>query len=363
MIIAPFLVVTQVYVNPCHPSPCGPNSQCKEINQQAVCSCLPSFVGSPPGCRPECVMSSECAAEKACMNQKCSDPCPGICGLNANCRVRNHSPICVCSNGYSGDPFTRCSLIPREIKKFKKCRSNSNEKLFTAPQNDPIIEVRDPCYPSPCGQYAECRNNNGNPSCSCMPTYIGSPPNCRPECTINQDCISTQACLREKCQDPCPGSCGISATCTVIMHVPTCTCLTGYMGDPFTICNPTPPHQCKKNLLYSMLELILKQISAPQHEDPCNPSPCGYNAQCSNGQCSCLPEYQGDPYAGCRPECVLNTDCPRDKACVRRKCQDPCPGTCASNAICETFNHIPMCSCPQGMDGNAFVECRTLQCK
>lgn len=101
-------------LNPCHPSPCGPNSQCREVNQQAVCSCLPNYIGSPPGCRPECTVSSECAQNKACVNQKCSDPCPGTCGLNADCQVINHSPICSCRSKFTGDPFTRCVPIPRK---------------------------------------------------------------------------------------------------------------------------------------------------------------------------------------------------------------------------------------------------------
>lgn len=96
-------------------------------------------------------------------------------------------------------------------------------------------------------------------------------------------------------------------------------------------------------------------------EDQCNPSPCGSNTQCINGICTCLPEYNGDPYLGCRPECVLNSECPREKACLRSKCINPCPGTCAQNAFCEVLNHIPMCSCPVGMEGNAFVQCRPLQ--
>jgi len=105
--------------NPCQPSPCGPNSQCRELNGQAVCSCLPEFVGSPPGCRPECVVSSECAQNKACINQKCTDPCPGTCGLNANCQVINHSPICSCLSGFTGDPFTRCYTIPGNYLSLK----------------------------------------------------------------------------------------------------------------------------------------------------------------------------------------------------------------------------------------------------
>lgn len=94
----------------------------------------------------------------------------------------------------------------------------------------------------------------------------------------------------------------------------------------------------------------------PAH-DACNPSPCAANAECNNGICSCLPGLQGDPYTVCRPECVLNSDCPRDKACLRSKCVNPCPGTCAPNAICTVLNHIPTCSCPNGMEGNAFIQC------
>jgi len=54
------------------------------------------------------MVSSECAQDKACVNQKCVDPCPGTCGLNARCQVVNHNPICSCSAGYTGDPFVRC---------------------------------------------------------------------------------------------------------------------------------------------------------------------------------------------------------------------------------------------------------------
>lgn len=116
IIIVFYLATTPHYENLCQPSPCGPNSQCREINNQAVCSCLPSYVGTPPGCRPECVVSSECSYDKTCTNQKCADPCPNTCGHNAKCRVNNHSPICYCMNGYTGDPFTRCYIQGRKDK-------------------------------------------------------------------------------------------------------------------------------------------------------------------------------------------------------------------------------------------------------
>lgn len=229
-------------------------------------------------------------------------------------------------------------------------------------------EIRDPCQPTPCGLYSQCRNSNGIPSCSCIQNYFGAAPNCRPECTINPECQSNKACIREKCVDPCPGSCGINAQCAVINHTPICTCPAEYIGDPFTNCQPAPPPR-KANKLSKWMSHHSSQIyyfiiflaREPVFDDPCNPSPCGPNANCLDGICSCLPEYHGDPYSLCRPECVLNSDCARDRACLRSKCVNPCPGTCASNAICEVLNHIPMCTCPNGMEGNAFTQCRPLQ--
>lgn len=94
---------------------------------------------------------------------------------------------------------------------------------------------------------------------------------------------------------------------------------------------------------------------------PCTPSPCGANAVCrvsgNAGTCSCLPDYIGNPYEGCRPECVVNSDCPVNLACVRSKCRDPCPGACGQNAVCNAVNHVPMCSCIQGYSGDPFRYC------
>lgn len=107
--------IEPVIAHPCNPTPCGPNSQCREVNGQAVCSCVPGFVGSPPACRPECVSSPECPLNQACVNQKCIDPCPGTCGLNALCQVVNHNPICTCPQKHTGDPFIRCTPIGNNL--------------------------------------------------------------------------------------------------------------------------------------------------------------------------------------------------------------------------------------------------------
>lgn len=102
-------------IDPCVPSPCGPYSICRVVSNHAVCSCQDFCNGSPPNCRPECMINSECSRDKSCINQRCVDPCPGTCGVNARCRTVNHNPICSCNPGFMGDPFVRCSPEPSKI--------------------------------------------------------------------------------------------------------------------------------------------------------------------------------------------------------------------------------------------------------
>lgn len=99
--------------NPCVPSPCGPNSVCRDIGNLPACSCLPGYIGRAPNCRPECTINAECHGNLACVNEKCIDPCPGSCGLHAYCNVANHVPLCTCFEGYTGDPFRGCDYASR----------------------------------------------------------------------------------------------------------------------------------------------------------------------------------------------------------------------------------------------------------
>lgn len=103
-----FCFITDPILRPCEPSPCGPNSICRELNGQAICSCVQGYIGNPPSCRPECIQSADCSPSLACINRKCQDPCPGSCASNAICQVKNHNPICFCPPRYTGSPFTHC---------------------------------------------------------------------------------------------------------------------------------------------------------------------------------------------------------------------------------------------------------------
>lgn len=314
-----------IETNPCSPSPCGSNSQCRQVNGVAVCSCVPGFSGSPPSCRPECVSNSECLPNQACVNQKCVDPCIGTCGVQARCQIINHNPMCTCPSGYTGDPFVRCE--PR------------------VEYDD--IPPADPCQPSPCGSNAQCRVINDQASCSCLPGMSGNPPYCRPECISNSECSSHLSCINQKCQDPCPGVCGRNSECRVVSHTPMCYCSQGFSGDPFSQC------------------LEMKQDYPIISSNPCSPNPCGANANCREqngaGSCSCIQDYIGNPYEGCRPECVLNSDCPSNAACLNNKCKDPCPGTCGQNAMCQVVNHLPSCTCITGYTGDPFRHCSIIQ--
>lgn len=228
--------VTPVIVTPCVPSPCGSNAICKEQNNAGACTCIPGYTGNPyEGCRPECVLNSDCPSNKACVRNKCVDPCPGTCGTNAECQVINHLPSCSCRIGYTGDPFIICTIAPTIPRKFLYPKNYPSLNL-----NFLVETPKQPCLPNPCGPNSQCRVNNEQAVCTCSPGYFGSPPNCRPECTVSSECPLNRACINLKCEDPCPGSCGLNANCDVINHSPICSCKPGLTGDPFTRCITIP---------------------------------------------------------------------------------------------------------------------------
>ena len=111
----------------------------------------------------------------------------------------------------------------------------------------------------------------------------------------------------------------------------------------------------------------IKSISGtilPVLIEPCNPSPCGINAVCrevgQSASCTCIRDYTGNPYIECKPECVVNAECPRHLACVNQHCVGPCPGVCGHHATCSVTNHVPQCRCDPGYQGDAFTACQRI---
>ncbi|CAL4123349.1 unnamed protein product [Meganyctiphanes norvegica] len=370
--------------DPCQPSPCGVNAQCRThaTSQRAICYCPHGYHGNPmQRCtRGECIESSECPRHLACQRMQCVNPCdiPNICGRGAECNTINHVPTCSCPHGFTGDPLTSCRRFdPKELCAPTPCGAHTSCKV----ENDravcscldgyignPLSACRPECVrhsdcPSrmacsanrcvnpckdACGPDSYCDVRDDRAVCSCPMHYKGDPKlGCYPECLQHTDCPSFQACYQLECVDPCVGSCGTGAICRVENHYPICSCPKGYTGHPFDHCRPFTD------------------------ADLCTPNPCGTNGVCKpgfdkNGErcpiCSCPRGYIGNPLISCqRGDCETDSHCPRHQACHQYTCQDPCyhlgKSVCGMNANCLVRNQRPVCSCPRGYTGDARREC------
>ncbi|KAM0733299.1 Cuticlin-3 [Formica fusca] len=59
----------------------------------------------------ECTRNDDCADDRYCdkTTRTCQDPCKKQqCGVHALCNATRHQAICVCINGYLGNPYTQC---------------------------------------------------------------------------------------------------------------------------------------------------------------------------------------------------------------------------------------------------------------
>ena len=67
--------------------------------------------------------------------------------------------------------------------------------------------------------------------------------------------------------------------------------------------------------------------------------------------CTCPVGLLGDPYVSCNNvECDDNSECPPDKKCINKQCQDPCAieNPCQGTSECVVRDHEPDCTCPPG---------------
>lgn len=370
-----------LYVDPCNPSPCGTNAECRTRGDRPVCSCPLGYEGDPlTNCRRgQCIENNDCPSHQVCQRLKCVNPCAyDTCGTLAECTAKDHRPVCTCPRGYTGNPLSNCRIFdPQELCNPSPCGANTNCKVrndravcscYDNYVGNPLDGCRPECVSDgecpfnmacrnnicvnpcrdACGENAYCEVVNSRAVCKCPEYYQGDPHSrCFAECISHDACPSHRACIKLQCADPCEGACGTGALCKVEDHKPICSCPKDYTGHPFESCRPF--------------------TSA----DLCNPNPCGSGADCTPGYsrsgenrpvCTCPTGYIGDPLISCsKGECDSDSQCLSSQACYRYMCMDPCytsvGSVCGENAACVVKNHKPVCSCPRGYDGDARESC------
>lgn len=407
--------------NPCARAAeiCGQNAECSVNAHEVRCTCPPNTRGDPHTlCKlVECTDNNDCAVNLACVDTSCVDPCTleHSCGRNADCTVENHVGICTCHAETTGNPLLGC--VPIQYCSNNQqcqsgticnagvccslcttnrdcvgdqvclqgicqptCQTNATCAEFQFCQNSICVQqVRcradDECGPAErceqdaygraecrnacesgvlCGRNAECTARDHQAVCSCRAGFAGDATaaggvGCKPiECEQDEQCSADKLCDGNVCRLACllGESCGANALCAAENHRKVCHCQPGFTGDARQHCEPI---------------------------DACREAPCGPGARCTtaNGvfQCGCEHGLVGDAYnEGCRPavECVHDADCPANAACItvlgEPKCKDVCEdAVCGRNAQCVAENHVGLCGCRSGFDGNPLD--RTIGCR
>ena len=112
-----------------------------------------------------------------------------------------------------------------------------------------------------------CHMSLFNSSTYLVPPPTLSPPTTpRPECRVDDDCPNDKACFDNFCKNPCivRTPCGVNADCRPVDHLPVCTCLPGYQGNPTLQCtrgNPWCQLLHKSIQIYSNLFHFFSKLS------------------------------------------------------------------------------------------------------
>lgn len=195
----------------------------------------------------ECKIDSDCPFDKACINEKCLDPCDSSthCGRNAECIVQYHRAQCNCPIGMQGNPLISCISVVCQY----------NEDCADHEACDRLNRVcRAVCEDDTCADTAVCVGRGHQPICSCPPATSGNPfVECkrfeqpiesRPECRSDGDCSSSLACINARCQNPCAQDdiCSSSQECRVLDTLPLrtimCQCPKDTVSDVSGLCKP-----------------------------------------------------------------------------------------------------------------------------
>ena len=170
------------------------------------------------------------------------DPCEEIqCGSNAECKLINGNPRCLCARGYEGSPGTTLGC------------SDVNE-----------------CLSNPCGFGAICKNELGRYSCECPSGFEGN--------AAREGCVEVKSASCDQ-NSPCPH--GEQCVLDEQLNENVCVCQRGFIRDEIAgTCRDV--NECTET----------------------NGPVCGLNAVCKNipgsYECQCPPEFVGNPFSECK---------------------------------------------------------------
>lgn len=311
--------------------PCQRPSNCKVVPSSPVrtmiCVCPTGYISSGSGtCKPtptavdigECSADTDCPTDKSCINNLCRNPCN--CGVNAECRINNHKPVCSCLEGFDGNPEIQCESIG--------CRSNDECSGHQACINRKCIAVCS--MDNACGSKAECYGVNHRAICDCPRGFTGNADiSCvLVGCRSDSECPSDKSCINNKCANPCGTKpCVDSSECKVYNHNPVCTCPIGYNGNPNVACTKETV-ECRNDLDCPSQTACINAECV----NPCTlTEPCGINAECKvidtspirTMICICPPGYQGNAVEECKP--IAKQPCPPGTGLNERDTCIPCP--------------------------------------
>ncbi|UYV71427.1 dp [Cordylochernes scorpioides] len=362
----------------CSNRPCHFTALCQNKFGGYDCICPPDKnIGSPyaaPGCRGpnECPNgNSDCPPTAVCERElgtpMCKNAClrPGICGLNANCHVENHLPICFCPPGFTGnpeDPLRGCVRVPVVCSTDLDCLGGlvcENRRCRPPCRSDQDCAKRELCQQGHCVQ--GCKGDQ-----ECLMGEICISNKCIVGCRKDIDCSTSEACFLNMCSNPCESAsaCGTNALCKVVSHRQECSCLPGFTGNPNIACQRILPvcHTAADCAPHHFCLDGKCRVECNQDKD------CSAGEKCFNNHCLLLCRKDNDCQTNeicirnrCSAGCRDNEQCPPHLACVGNQCRDPCEGsaTCGPNAECRVLSHRPVCSCKSGFVGrpNANVGC------
>lgn len=224
------------------PGACGVNALCHTVLHKLQCSCPQCHSGLPsveckriancdpagPSSRVICSTNKDCAANEACVERECVDPClisaASSCEPLKRCETRNHKPICICKFGFYLTENGELSCAPELMECVADDECSSNFVCTKGKCHNPCVSETPLCDGN-----KTCAVINHKPVCLCMD-------DCNPSlsmCLRDAGCSPDTVCRNYECIDPCLNiSCPQDTHCFVENHVPVCKfCAEGWRYD------------------------------------------------------------------------------------------------------------------------------------